>query len=91
MGAQRALGRGACSAVEVDAILGGLVDGIAHRLRGGRRVGRTVVLRLRFDDFARVTRSRTLPQPTAETRPLRAAARSSWSRHARSSTAPDSR
>ena len=55
MGAQRALGRGARSADEVDAILGGLVDGIAHRLRGGRRVGRTVVLRLRFDDFTRVT------------------------------------
>ncbi len=75
MGAQRALGRGPRSEGEVDAILGGLVDGIAHRLRGSRRVGRTIVLRLRFDDFTRVTRSRTLPQPTAETRPLRTAAR----------------
>ena len=66
--------RGVRSAQEVDAILGGLVDGIVHRLRDGRRVGRTVVLRLRFDDFTRVTRSRTLPQPTAETRPFRASA-----------------
>jgi DNA polymerase-4 len=75
MGAQRALGRSARSEAEIDAILGGLVDGIAHRLRGGARVGRTVVLRLRFDDFTRVTRSRTLPQATAETRPIRDAAR----------------
>ena len=75
LGAQRALGRSTRSEAEVDAILGGLVDGIAHRLRGARRVGRTVVLRLRFDDFSRVTRSRTLPQSTAETQPIRDAAR----------------
>ena len=31
-------------------------------------VGRTVVLRLRFDDFSRATRSRTLPEATAQTR-----------------------
>jgi DNA polymerase-4 len=30
-------------------------------------VGRTVVLRLRFDDFSRATRSHTLPRPTAHT------------------------
>ncbi len=74
MGSQRALGRGPRPCEDLDVILGGLVDGIAHRLRGAGRVGRTVVLRLRFDDFARLTRSRTLPQPTAETRPFRDAA-----------------
>ncbi len=73
MGSQRALGRRPRPWDEVDAILGGLVDGITHRLRGAGRVGRTVVLRLRFDDFTRLTRSRTLPQPTAETRPFREA------------------
>ena len=31
------------------------------------RVGRTVVLRLRFDDFSRATRSHTLPRATART------------------------
>ena len=31
------------------------------------RTGRTVVLRLRFDDFSRATRSHTLPYPTAST------------------------
>jgi DNA polymerase-4 len=30
-------------------------------------VGRTVVLRLRFDDFSRATRSHTLAHPTART------------------------
>jgi DNA polymerase-4 len=56
-------------------MLDGLLDGIARRLRTGRVVGHTVVLRIRFDDFTRVTRSCTLPTPTSDTRPLRDAAR----------------
>ena len=36
-------------------------------MRAAGRVGRTVVLRLRFDDFSRATRSHTLAEPTAET------------------------
>jgi DNA polymerase-4 len=40
------------------------VDRIARRLRTGRRVCRTVVLRLRFDDFTRATRSLTMPRLT---------------------------
>ena len=39
-----------------------------RRMRAAGRVGRTVVLRLRFDDFSRATRSHTLPHATAETR-----------------------
>jgi DNA polymerase-4 len=35
-----------------------------------------VVLRLRFDDFSRATRSHTLPHPTAQTRTVLEAARS---------------
>jgi DNA polymerase-4 len=75
MGAQRALGRGHRPPEEVRAMLDGLLDGIARRLRTARVVGHTVVLRLRFDDFARVTRSSTLPTPTSDTTPLRDAAR----------------
>ena len=75
IGSQRALGRGRRSAEELDAILVGLVDRIARRLRTARRRCRTVVLRLRFDDFARATRSHTLGQPTAQTRTILAAAR----------------
>ena len=56
-------------------MLDGLLDGIARRLRTARVVGHTVVLRIRFDDFTRVTRSCTLPSPTADTAPLRDAAR----------------
>ena len=41
----------------------GIVDRVARRLRAARRVCRTVVLRLRFDDFSRATRSHTLPTP----------------------------
>lgn len=44
-------------------------------MRAANRTGRTVVLRLRFDDFTRVTRSHTLPGATASTAPLLAAAR----------------
>ena len=39
----------------------GLVDRVTRRMRAAGRVGRTVVLRLRFDDFSRATRSHTLP------------------------------
>src|SRR5687767_4498627 len=67
IGSQRALGRSTRSLQAVDAILIGLVDRVTGRMRAARRVGRTVVLRLRFDDFTRATRSHTLPWPTADT------------------------
>jgi DNA polymerase-4 len=67
IGSQRALGRGRHSPESVDATLVGIVDRIAQRLRSAGRVGRTVVLRLRFGDFERATRSHTLPFPTAST------------------------
>ena len=73
IGSQCALGRGQRAPEEIDAIVIALVDGVARRLRRARRVGRTVVLRLRFDDFSRATRSRTLPRPTAHTGTLLAA------------------
>jgi DNA polymerase IV len=75
IGAQRALGRVPRSAAELDASLVGLVDRVARRLRKGRRACRTVVLRLRFDDFSRATRSHTLGEPTVETGTVLAAAR----------------
>lgn len=76
IGAQRALGRSPRSADAVEAALLALVDRVARRLRKARRVCRTVVLRLRLDDFARVTRSHTLAQPTSHTDVLHATARS---------------
>jgi DNA polymerase IV len=75
IGSQRALGRRRRSSEELDGILVGLVDRLAHRLRAGRRVCRTVVLRMRFDDFTRATRSHTLDQATAHTQFILTAAR----------------
>jgi DNA polymerase IV len=59
----------------IDAVLVGLVDRVTRRLRAGQRVCRTVVLRLRFEDFTRATRSHTLPEPTAQTGTILATAR----------------
>jgi DNA polymerase-4 len=39
-------------------------------MRAAGRTGRTVVLRLRFDDFTRVTRSCTLAEPTSASQPI---------------------
>ena len=75
MGAQRALGRSRTSFADLDASIVALVDRVTRRMRAARRVGRTVVLRLRFDDFSRATRSHTLPQATAGTEAILAAAR----------------
>ena len=60
---------------EVDTDLVALVDRVTRRMRKAGRVGRTVVLRLRFDDFTRATRSHTLPQATAHTASVLAVAR----------------
>lgn len=75
IGAQRALGRKPRSPDELDVFLVGLVDRVTRRMRAAGRVGRTVVLRLRFADFTRATRSHTLPQATAETQAILIAAR----------------
>ncbi len=75
MGAQRALGRTPKSHAALDATLVALVDRLARRLRAARRVCRTVVLRLRFRDFSRATRSHTLSEATAHTQTILATAR----------------
>jgi DNA polymerase IV len=70
IGSQRALGRAPRSPDAVDAVVLGLVDRVTRRMRAAGRVGRTVVLRLRFDDFSRATRSHTLPAATAHTQTI---------------------
>ncbi len=75
IGSQHALGRRRRTAADLDAVLVGIVDRVTRRLRAAERVGRTVTLRLRFDDFTRATRSHTVPAPTAETAPILAVAR----------------
>ena len=75
IGSQCALGRSRRSADAVDTVLVGLVDRATRRMRKAGRVGRTVVLRLRFADFSRATRSHTLAEATAHTSTILATAR----------------
>lgn len=67
IGAQRALGSRPRPPEELDTVLIGLVERVARRLRAASRVCRTVVLRLRFADYTRATRSCTMLDPTAQT------------------------
>jgi DNA polymerase-4 len=75
IGSQRALGRSPKTPQSIDTALVGLVDRVMRRLRRAERVGRTVMLRLRFDDFTRATRSHTLDRSTADTDIVLATAR----------------
>ena len=67
IGSQHALGRSRHRPADIDAVAMGLVDRVTRRMRDADRTGRTVVLRLRFDDYSRVTRSHTLIRSTAHT------------------------
>ena len=64
IGSQRALRRSPKSPDAIDAVAIGLVERVTRRMRVAGRAGRTVVLRLRFGDFSRATRSHTLPWAT---------------------------
>jgi DNA polymerase-4 len=75
IGSQRALGRRPTSLEAIDSSVIAIVDRVARRLRAGRRACRTVVLRLRFDDFTRATRSLTMPRLTDQSEAILAAAR----------------
>ena len=67
IGAQRALGRRRRSPDELASALIALVDRVTRRLRAASRVCRTVVLRMRFEDFSRATRSYTMRDATDQT------------------------
>jgi DNA polymerase-4 len=75
IGSQRALGRSPRTLADLDATVVGLADRLGRRLRAAHRVCRTVVLRLRFADFSRATRSHTLNEATQQTQVILAAAR----------------
>jgi DNA polymerase IV len=59
---------------ELGAILDGLVRELAHDLQRKGYLGRTVGIKLRFDDFRTVTRDLTLDVATAEAEAIRHAA-----------------
>ncbi|MDX6554057.1 MAG: polymerase [Miltoncostaeaceae bacterium] len=74
-GAQSAIGRGPHAPERLDTTLVALADRVTRRMRAAGATGRTVVLRLRFDDFSRATRSCTLVEPTASSRAVLGAVR----------------
>jgi len=76
IGSQSAIGWRPKTAADIDQTLVGIVDRVCRRLRKASRLGRTVTLRLRFEDFARITRSHTLPAPTSHTETVLDTARS---------------
>lgn len=67
IGSQSALGRGPKSFETLEALLLGIVDRVTRRMRRADRIGRTVTVRFRYDDFTRATRARSLVAPTAAT------------------------
>ncbi|MGL4257105.1 MAG: DNA polymerase thumb domain-containing protein, partial [Microbacterium sp.] len=75
IGSQRALGNRPRTADELDVILTQIVDRLSGRLRDRDRVCRTVVLRLRFGDYAKATRSHSVRHPTDRTATLLSVAR----------------
>ncbi|MEQ8439339.1 MAG: DNA polymerase IV [Ilumatobacter fluminis] len=81
IGSQQALGRGPKSFDTIEALLLGIVDRVTRRMRTAERVGRTVTVRFRFDDFERATRARSLPHPTSATEPVAAVAMSVLREH----------
>ena len=70
IGSQRALGNRARTHGELGLILTQIVDGLAKRLRDRGSSCSTVVLRLRYGDYTKATRSRTLSAPTDRTEVL---------------------
>ncbi|HEV2786464.1 MAG TPA: DNA polymerase IV [Solirubrobacteraceae bacterium] len=76
-GAQRALRRAAQPppSDELDATLQRLAERVTRRMLAAGHAGRTVHLRLRFDDFSRASRARTLPALATSPEPVLAAAR----------------
>jgi DNA polymerase-4 len=74
IGSQRALGPRPRTAEELDLFLTQIIDRLARRLRDKGRMCRTIVLRLRYGDYAKATRSRTLRSPTDRTAVLLAVA-----------------
>lgn len=76
IGSQSASGLRTHADRDVDAILVAVVDRVTRRMREADRIGRTVILRLRFGDYTRATRSHTLPESTARTEVVLAVARS---------------
>ena len=76
VGSQQALPQGPKTRRDIDAVVLMLADRVAGRLRAGYRTGRTITVRLRFDDYSNATRSATVAPATATTDTIVGVARS---------------
>ena len=74
-GAQRSLGRRPRTRAALDGAIDDLAERLSRRMAAKARAGRTVVLRLRFADYERAARSRTLAWATGDARAIAKAAR----------------
>jgi DNA polymerase IV len=70
VGAQSAFPRRPPTDEVITPVLGHLADRVAGRLRARQRAGRTITVRVRFNDLRAVTRSLTLASPVSATRTL---------------------
>jgi DNA polymerase-4 len=73
-GSQSAFPPRARSRAERERILRGVIDRVTRRMRTAGRAGRTITLRLRFADYSRASRSRSLAEATNSTTVITAAA-----------------
>jgi DNA polymerase IV len=67
VGSQQALGRGLTDRDELAVVVLGLADRVGRRLRKTGRSGATLTVRARYPGPRIITRSHTLPSPTAST------------------------
>ena len=70
VGAQSALGRGHSDLESLGQVLLRLADRVSSRMRAKNRAGRTLTVRVRFDDMSRASRAVTLPAAVASTAAL---------------------
>ncbi len=70
VGAQSALGRGHSDLGDLGQVLLRLADRVSSRLRAKNRAGRTLTVRVRYDDMSRASRAVTLPAAVASTAAL---------------------
>lgn len=70
VGAQSALGRGLSDRADLAQVLLRLADRVSGRMRAKNRAGRTITVRVRYDDMSRASRAVSLPAAVASTAAL---------------------
>lgn len=48
---------------EIESVIGGIAESVSDAMREGRHKGRTVTLKIRYDDFTTISRSATIATP----------------------------